>query len=151
MSDALSLGSPLWLGIVAVMLIVMIGLFVVRSRSLFGESGRRRFDTTEIPADVAGAREYIVRDDRTGASLQFSTLEGHGRVLRLDVPRRHEQKDVELELFAVALRVTVEREGGACRIWTWPAVGPALATRIGAFARSRPDLELYDHLGVLYS
>jgi len=149
-AEPFSLGSPLWLAIVAVMLVVVIVLFLRGGRRVFSRDASERFEVTEIPPDVAGAREFIVRDDQTGSRMQFVVLGEHARIVLVHVPARHLGTGVEAEMFQAAVGTTSAFIDGAPESWTWPPVDGSAAAEIAAYARTVPELAIYDAQGNRY-
>lgn len=142
MYDLLPGGQTVWFLFIALMLAILVALF---GRSLwrsFSKEGSARFDITEIPADLPGSREFIVRDDKTGSLLQFLTVQGHGRIVSVEVPGRHRGTGVELELFEAGISAVPE-----IAWWTWPPTTPEGSVALVELAHRRPELTFWDASG----
>ncbi|RWZ64601.1 hypothetical protein ELQ92_07565 [Labedella populi] len=142
MYDLLPGGQTMWFLFIALMLVILLALF---GRSLwrsFSSGASARFDVTEIPADLPGSREFIVRDDKTGALLQFLTIQGHGRIVSVEVPARHRGTGTELELFEASLSAVPD-----IAWWTWPPTTPEGSVALRQLAQRRPELTFWDASG----
>jgi hypothetical protein len=130
-------------GLVVMSMIAVVLFFFARSyRQSTAAGANRRFDTVEIPPDIPGSREFIVRDDKTGSSFQFIVLHDYARITRVLVPKRHEGAGAERDMFVEALK----RSGGV-QNWAWPvstAEGQEFLVRL---SHEFPQLRFVDGYG----
>ncbi|RLP77549.1 hypothetical protein D9V32_03660 [Mycetocola tolaasinivorans] len=147
-----TIGLILGIAIVAVVLV----LFLRRSRSVFAERGTEgtvterggvadanRFDIVQIPADEAGAREYILRDDKTGARIQVMTVFTRARVVQVVIPKKHLGQGVEFELFQAVAANLPDVEN-----WTWPQMTVEGRDALARYVRENPGVVFYDSNGL---
>jgi hypothetical protein len=142
MLDNLPGGPWLWgIAIVGLLALVVI-LQIRRAKTTIGRP-YDRFDTTEIPPDALGTREFIVRDDATGSRLQFTTMGSTGHVVEVVVRAKHHGTGVEAALFEAALP-----SAPAVTSWTWPALNADGYAMVQGLARTMPHLEFFDSNGM---
>ncbi|MFZ4893818.1 hypothetical protein ACL9RL_05145 [Plantibacter sp. Mn2098] len=142
MLDNLPGGPWLWGIAIVALLAVVIVMQARRAKSVVGRP-YDRFDTTEIPPDTLGTREFIVRDDATGARLQFTTMGSTGHIVEVVVPHKHLGTGVEAALFEAALPSAEQVTS-----WTWPALNADGYAMVQNLARTMPHLALFDANGM---
>ncbi|UCR88903.1 hypothetical protein [Mycetocola spongiae] len=148
----MSLGILLSILIVIVVLI----LFLRRGRKAFEKPGvegtvtaqgaaadATRFDIVQIPADEPGAREYILRDDKTGSRIQVETVFTRARVVQVVIPRKHLGQQVEFDLYRAVAAHLPDIEN-----WTWPPMTATGRDALVDYVRNNPGTTFYDSNGV---
>jgi hypothetical protein len=142
MLDTLPGGPWIWGVAIVGLVLVVILLNARRAKSAFARP-YERYDTTEIPPDTPGTREFIVRDDATGARLQFVASGPSARIALVVVPPKHLGTGVEAGLFRAALPTAQGVDA-----WTWPPLNTDGYSMLLDLAHEFPHLAFYDAEGV---
>ncbi|MGK9147567.1 hypothetical protein KXS11_08095 [Plantibacter flavus] len=142
MLDNLPGGPWIWgIAIVGLVLVVII-MNARRAKSAFGKP-YERYEVTEIPPETPGTRDFIVRDDGTGARLQFVVSGPSARIEMVVVPPKHLGTGAEAGLFRAALPAAPGVDA-----WTWPPLNADGYTMLLELAHEFPHLAFYDSDGI---
>lgn len=102
----------------------------------------RRFELTEIPPDIPGEREYILRDDETGSRVEVATVFERGRITKMVVRPKYLGQNVEFALFEAVSALLPD-----VRTWAWPPMTGSGRDALVTYARSHPEHTFTDYDG----
>lgn len=107
-----------------------------------GPADARRFDITEIPPNVPGEREFIIRDDETGSRVEVAAVFERGRISLMAIRPKYLGQGVEFALFEAAAALLPQ-----ITVWAWPPMTGAGREALVGYARSHPAVRFTEYDG----
>lgn len=107
-----------------------------------GPADARRFDITEIPPNVPGEREFIIRDDETGSRVEVAAVFERGRISLMAIRPKYLGQGVEFALFEAAAALLPQ-----ITVWAWPPMTGAGRDALVGYARSHPGVRFTEYDG----